>query len=224
VARGGIVFENGNKHHGSIVLMGDSNAAMYGTVVRDICADMGWKLTVIGVDAGDPLPSSVSGAAQSQLWLDSLRVVEKEKPACLILACEWEGKLRDDRQRINRALEGLGGHVGTLLILNQPPILPAYATRAEIRDGRRAVFYEEPQVHRSRRTINQALEQVGGRNCVVLDVACEFELADGQIRFTDEAGRQLYQDTAHLSGYGAQRVRQVLQRAMGSCVSQKQEK
>ena len=57
VAGGGVHFNESAKS-GTIILMGDSNASMYGTMMKDVAKQLGLRLTVISVDAGDPLPHS----------------------------------------------------------------------------------------------------------------------------------------------------------------------
>jgi hypothetical protein len=64
VVKGGLVFDPKTKNN-SAMLMGDSNGSMYGKVMKEICANLGYKLSVISVAAGDPLPApDVKSAAQ----------------------------------------------------------------------------------------------------------------------------------------------------------------
>ena len=125
----------------SVILMGDSNGSMYGKVMKEICSELGYKLTVVSVAAGDPLPPS--NGQQGQLWLDSLATVEKERPDFLVLACHWQSKLGKDSARLATALESLTPYAKQVILLNQPPIIPKVANRANIREGLRPPFLEE---------------------------------------------------------------------------------
>ena len=54
VASGGLSF--GDETAGtSLVLMGDSHASVYGTLCRDVAEELGCKLNIISVAAGNPL-------------------------------------------------------------------------------------------------------------------------------------------------------------------------
>ena len=205
VVRGGLVFESGN-NKSSVILMGDSNGSMYGKVMKEICAEQGRKLTVISVAAGDPRPSS--NGKHGQLWLDSLSVVKKELPDCLVLVCDWVPKLSDDKERLRIAVEALAPHVGRLVLLDQPPALPEYANRASIRLGQRPPFYENEEMRCRRLEINGFLQRFGSRKqCTMLSISSYFQGESGEVPFCDEQGRQLYQDRRHLSGCGADVVR-----------------
>jgi peptidoglycan/LPS O-acetylase OafA/YrhL len=204
VAKGGLVFP-GKPGAPSVVLMGDSYGSMYGKVVKEICAALGYKLVVISVAAGDPLPSSQG--QQSQLWLDSLRVVQMEKPEFLLLGCNWISKLEDDKERLASAVKSLSPLVGELLLLNQPPVLPANANRAAIREGARPPFLEDPGINEQRQAMNAWLLTFTNGNTKVVDAASHFQSGQGEALFMDEQGRQLYQDAGHLSGHGAERIR-----------------
>ena len=113
-------------------------------------------------------------------------------------------------------MEALKPHVGHLLILNQPPILPESANRASIREGARPPFYEEAEIRRLRIESNDALKRYNSGNCSVLDIASHFEKANAEVLFLDDQGRQLYHDRGHLSGFGADLIRADLRRAVSS--------
>ena len=202
VIKGGLVF-NSNSKKASVILMGDSNGAMYGKVMKEICANMGYKLSVISVAAGDPLPTS-NNVSSGRLWLESLDVVRKEKPDYLVLACSWEGKLQGDKERLALAVNTLKPLVGRLVILNQPPILPENANRDSIREGARPPFYEDAEIRRLRRPLFLTLMQHWSH----------FQTTNGEVLFLDQQGRQLYQDSGHLSGYGADFIRSDLRQAI----------
>ena len=216
VAQGGRVF-NSASTHGSCILMGDSHGGMYALVTRYLCQELDWKFTAACVGGLDPLPS-LEGP-QSQLWLDSLALVKNNKPDCLILVCDW--RRHDDDHRIRLAVDALTPHVGRLLILNQPPVLPKTATRDAIRGGQKPPFYEDPETTARRTKANARLGQFGAANCKIIDVASYFQTAQGDIPFVDEEGNQLYQDASHPSAYGANRIRTVLKDAIADSRTKK---
>lgn len=211
VIKGGVIFD-ANSKTGSVMLMGDSNASMYGKVMKEICEDLCCKLFVISVPAGTPLPSSHASAGR--FWLDSLAVVQREKPDCLVLACNWMAKLEGDRERLALAVAALKPLVGRLVILNQPPILPENATRAAIRLGARPPFFEDIETRRLRLESNDYLKSFNSENCSVVDIASHFQTTNGGILFLDDKGRQLYADPSHLSGFGADFLRAELTQAI----------
>jgi peptidoglycan/LPS O-acetylase OafA/YrhL len=207
VANGGLVFP-GKPGAPSVVLMGDSNGSMYGKVMKEICADLGYKLTVISVAAGDPLPAS--NAQHGKLWLDSLATVKKERPDVLVLACHWSGKLADDPDRLALALDTLRPHVGRIVLLNQPPTLPRQANRGDIRRGARPPFLEDPTTRIDRKKANAFLLQFQSKVVSVVDISSNFETQEGAVSFLDGNGRQLYNDGSHLSSYGVGLLRPAL--------------
>ena len=227
VAHGGLVFAPKNQT-GSVVLLGDSNGSMYGITIREICSELGCKLTVLSVCSGTPLPSH--DVTDEQLWLDALAVVRKERPDCLILGYRWEAKLNGGKDCFALTIKGLksfGGKdcfalaikdlkplVGHLIILNQPPILPINCYRVAIREGARPPFFEDKEFQAVRRDANDYLQRFNGGKITVVDVASHFQSTNGEILFFDGQGRQMYQDATHLSAYGAAFVRPELKQAV----------
>jgi peptidoglycan/LPS O-acetylase OafA/YrhL len=216
VASGGVVFDSGIRNR-SVVLMGDSNASMYGALLRDLCIELGCRLTVLSVSGGDPLPRVVAG--QQSLWLDSLAVVRREKPDILVLGCAWTSRLQDQRERLALGVEQLLPHVGHLVILSQPPQLPEGASRAAIREGARPPFFEDASVRSRRLETREILERFASSKVSVVDVASRFEAVDGSIVLRDSDGHQLFQDAGHLSGFGAERVRPEFRNVISTRVS-----
>ena len=215
VRHGGLVFDK-NPNNGAVVLMGDSNGSMYGKVVKEICAKLRLKLTVISVAAGEPLPSSDGN--NSQLWLDSLAVVQKQRPKILILACNWESKLNSDRNRLSLALGRLEPFADRVILLNQPPVLPEDASRAAIREGAHPPFFEDPEMRRLRTDANHFLLGFNSNKVSVVDIASHFQKAGGEVLYLDDSGRQLYHNADHLSGYGANLVKKDLISAMSGAL------
>jgi hypothetical protein len=109
------------------------------------------------------------------------------------------------------ALELISQHSAHIVVLNQPPILPAGLSRAAIREGAQPPFFEEAESAEKRKSINEYLLNFASESIDVIDVSSTFLDADGQVLFTDAHGRWLYQDANHLSGFGAEEVRSQLE-------------
>ena len=213
VAHGGLVFDAKNQA-GSVMLLGDSNGSMYGKTLKEICSELGCKLTVLSVYSGTPLPSHTI-SSNDKLWSDALAVVRKERPGCLILGYRWELVLGVvGKNCVALAVEDLKPLVGHLVILNQPPLLPPNASRVSIREGARPPFFENPQTQAIRLDANDYLKRFNGGNVSVVDVASHFQSTNGEILFFDGQGRQMYHDATHLSAYGADLVRPELKQAV----------
>ncbi len=202
VKDGGIVY-NPTTQRPAIVLMGDSNASMYGTAFKQIAAETGARVHVISVAAGEALP-------ESKLFDDSLAFLERTKPDITVFVAAWKQKIGDDHPRFELALEKIAAHSQAVILITQPPVLPDYATRQSIREfGRRAIF-EVESFGRLRTATNAFLLAHRSERIHVLDIEPLFKTADGEIRFTDAAGHLLYYDKRHLSGFGGELVKQQL--------------
>jgi hypothetical protein len=108
VRTGGLMFP-GKPSAPTVVLMGDSNASMYGKMLKELCAELGYNLVVLSVAAGDELPDDK--ASEHGLWNDALSAVEKIRPDVLVMANEWTGKLADRPVRLQTAIEQLSPRV-----------------------------------------------------------------------------------------------------------------
>lgn len=213
IARGGRQF-NQSGTNGSVILMGDSNGSMYGTDVRDLADKLGLKLTVISVDAGEPLPNS-SGRG-SALWDESIAIIRQKRPDFVVVSCLWSYKLSTDRKRLEIALDQLKRSARYVLLITQPPFLPDSVSRQGIANGNRPPFFEDSQERIVRMSVNEFIKSLAGGNVIVVDIESLFSDGHGGIRFTDAGNRQLYQDKSHLSGVGADLVKAKLMDAMKS--------
>ena len=211
VAKGGLHF-NSSAKSGSIVLMGDSDASMYVGMMKKLARDRDQTLTVISVDGGDPLPHS-SGEV-SPLWLDSLAIVKQQKPDVLIVACMWTAKLADDPARLGLALKQLEPLARSVILLTQPPTLSSNESREGIRAGNRLPFVEASGGSSARASLNRLVSSFQGGNVSVVDVDPLLINSDGVIRFADDQGRLIYQDSYHLSDVGTNLVAPDLVRAI----------
>ncbi|BDU70319.1 hypothetical protein GETHOR_24200 [Geothrix oryzae] len=204
VARGGRSFGD-PAGAVKVVLMGDSQGSMYARVVKEICEEVHYHLTVVSVSSGDPLPKA--DAVPAPLWDDSLSVIRRIRPDVLLVACEWRGKLNGAPERLTMAIKEVSPFVGRVVLIDQPPILPPDANRGSIREGARWPFHEETSVREGRLASNRQLVSLKSDRCLIVETASKFEAPDGSLRFWDGAGRETYDDAMHLSYYGANLVR-----------------
>ncbi len=207
VANGGLVF-SGTKNAPKIVLLGDSNGSMYSKMLVELSQDMNYTLHVATVAAGDALPNP--SGVDSQLWSESVAIVEQLEPDIVILANAWAKKLKNDRSKLEMAIEHISPHTERIIILNQPPTLPESANRSSIRSGTRPPFYENNDTAKERLSINLYLSEFSSEKIEIVDVSSIFLNSEGSINFTDAKGRLLFHDSSHLSGFGAIKIREIL--------------
>jgi peptidoglycan/LPS O-acetylase OafA/YrhL len=211
VRTGGLFF-NQSATGGSMVLMGDSNASMYGKVAKELAGELNYRLNVISVAAGDPLPHTFGPS--SELWRDSLAFVRRTRPDVLLFVCYWSGQLLEDKTRLYPAIQELKPLAHHIILITQPPELPDPATREGIREGSRPPYPEDPISMKVRPHYNGTVKSFEGGNVTVIDIESLFSLGGGAVRPTDEQGRELFQDGDHLSASGAELVRPYLRHAI----------
>lgn len=192
-----------------IALVGDSNGSMYGRTLRNLCAERGWGLNVLSVAAGEPF-------ADTLLRADTIAAIRDLKPDVVVIGAGWSGKLDKDEQLIDRFVDELFALTDGVVLLTQPPILDSNALREEIRNGKQPPYREEAARADLRAHTNDIVRALATSDDRVALVDTEelFTLEPGVIRFTDSAGRQLWQDATHLSGVGADLVQDPLDDAI----------
>jgi peptidoglycan/LPS O-acetylase OafA/YrhL len=215
VRSGGRSFNEAGRN-GSMILMGDSNASMYGKMAVEIAKERDLKLRVISVAAGDPLPHSAG--RNPQLWTDSFAVVQSVKPDFLVLVCNWE-KLQDDPNRMTVALQELRPYAHFIFLITQPPALPETASRDGIRNGNRPPFLEDAKKRTERLGHNGYVKTYQRDNVRVIDIEPLFSKETGEIRTLDSQRRQVFQDEGHLSAIGAEMVKPKILEAMSAAVT-----
>jgi hypothetical protein len=135
--------------------------------------------------------------------------VKKERPDFLLLVCQWN-KLTNGQSRLALALKELQPFAHFIILVTQPPELPPRATRESVRNGNRPPFMEDPVEREGRLEADQWVKSFRRNNVIVVDIEPLFSTDTGAVQFTDRDGRQLYQDNAHLSAVGAERVKSEL--------------
>lgn len=199
---------------GTLMLIGDSHASMYGKMLQDIATERGYRLIVTSCASRDALPGGGGGSE----WNDALVVLEREKPDEIILVCAWAAFLDGQGERLAQAVSTLRPLAGRVILITQPPVLPESATRDGIRSGVRPPFFEDPTIRERRKRMNEHVLSAAGGNVEVVDVESLFGDGTGGVPFFDENGRLLYHDSTHLSDYGARRVRERVERILMKAV------
>ena len=211
VTRGGLLI-NASARSASVMLMGDSNGSMYGKSLSELAKKRGFRLNVISVHAGDPLPDT-SGYPPS-LWLSSFEAVKRERPDDLILVCNWSFKLKDGYSRLPKAIAALAPYTKRIILITQPPQQPPAASRDAIREGSHGPFFEDRTFRLERLADNDFVKTLHTDQIRVVDIEPLFLNSDGTLRIVDSDGNQLYQDANHMSDYGTELVMPMLQEQM----------
>lgn len=198
VSSGGITL-NKKVSEPAIALMGDSNGSMYGLTMKNMANELNTRVQVMSVAAGNPFPPS-------QLYNDSIQFVSKEKPFITILVAEWAGKIADKPKELKKVLSDILLHSQHVILITQPPTLPEHATREKIRQHGLQSIYENSYLSDVRKKMNKFLLSLQSDRIHVVDVDPIFVTRNGQIKFADNFGRQIYHDRTHLSGFGADLV------------------
>lgn len=199
ISRGGITI-NANVNKPVVVLMGDSNATMYGLLMKKLANQYNFRLHVISVDALNPFPGS-------PLYRDSMQFIENEKPQAVVFAAAWAQCLEHDKTLLSTALTQIRQHAQHIVMLTQPPMLPQHATRQGIRDNGMNPIYEDDFIANLRDITNRLLLTLHDDQIHVLDIESHFMNPDGTIRFLDTNRKLLFQDQGHLSGLGTELIR-----------------
>jgi peptidoglycan/LPS O-acetylase OafA/YrhL len=161
---GGITF-NSTSSKSVVVLMGDSNGAMYGRTLKEIAQEMQVRTNVISVAAGDPFPGT-------QLYKDSLLFLDRANPDITIFAAAWAEKVGHNRDRFKTALSQLLQKSKHVILITQPPGLPKYASREEIRKSGLRPIFEDITSSTLRQDTNTFLLSHRNERVHVLDQKC----------------------------------------------------
>ena len=211
-SRGGIVI-NDEIHSPCVVLYGDSLASMYGKTLADMAKRDGFRLHVMSVAGANPFPGSPLFQSASA-WL------EQEKPDCIILAAFWTNQ-GNDYTAASNLLSSLKDHTSHLIVLGQPPILPDRASRESIREHGFVPVHEDLATRQQRRHWCEFFRTMVQHGISFVDIASEFENANGDIIYCDDRCRQLYQDYLHLSGFGSAIVGRRIAPIIAAAIRQK---
>ena len=208
IARGGVAVGEGKE--GSVVLIGDSQAAMYAFEIADMARDEGFRFHSLAFPAGNQLPGQLG-----TVWEDVLRFVVIERPDVVVIAQAWESKLGANAAALTEAMSALRPVVGCVVLVTQPPRPPTTATRTALRDGARSPFQEDFAVAVRRKAANariRSLSKMTGAK--LLEVEPVFITSDGGIRVVGSQSQYFFQDAAHLSSFGTHELRGAFEAAI----------
>lgn len=195
----------------TIALMGDSQATMYATLLRNLSEARDARLVVLSQAGRDPLPTERT--TPSPLWKHCLATIQRERPDFLVLVCHWS-KIESEPSRLGLALSELEPHVARkIILLTTPPALPLNATRAALRNGSRPPYVEDPGERRAREQLNRTVISAAAAHerTVVVEVDPFFVGADGGILLYDAAEHPMFYDRFHFSARGAARLQPSLE-------------
>ena len=195
---------------GTIVLMGDSHATMYGTLLRDMAEQMQRRFVVLSWAGGDPLVRTDGSA--TAIWKSNLATVMREQPEHLVIACHWGYKLKRSQERLQATIDALKPHADSIIVLTMAPSLPEEASRDAIRQGSRPPFYEPTDDRELRQEMNAIVKSCEGAE--VIDIVPFFLSKTGEVIAYDAAGFPMFHDRSHLTRRGVERVRGLLDAAL----------
>lgn len=213
IREGGIVI-NANFDRPGIVLIGDSHAAMYGRSVEHVADRLKLPANLAAVPGSNPLPPS-------QLFDDCVALVARERPAVTVLVLDWRGKLRKDSNQIKLVIDILLRHSDAVVLIEQPPSLPAGISRETVRRRGLQPIVEEAEQYAERRRTNDYLQTLVNERVQVVPVDDLFLDRDGFMAFTNRDGCPVFQDEKHLSSFGARLLEDRLQTTIASLLKER---
>jgi hypothetical protein len=202
VATGGIDVNPTGR--GRIVLMGDSQGAMYGYELASLAKELNFRLNVVSVAARNELPGE-----PETLWPNVLHFLDDHRPDAIILAQAWSQKI--DEVSLEKALSMLVNRTQQIFVLTQPPIPPTNATREAIRAGARPPFFESRPDAEKRLHSNMIIQKLANNRIQVVDAAPYLLEEDHSIKMIASNGHLIFQDGGHLSDSGTALVRPALE-------------
>lgn len=204
---GGVVVAGGSR--GKIVVIGDSQAAMYGSIVSEIARSGGFHANLLGIPAGNELPLE-----PNTKWRAVIGFIRAQRPDVVVIAQSWVEKLPQTPTSLSDAIAEIRGSGCKVIVMLQPPIAPPTANREGLRDGRVGPFFELPQVTRARNSANNSVRDLGAADVEIIDPSPLFTNRDGSVRLIGVSGRLLFQDDRHLSWDGTSLVGPLLRQAI----------
>jgi peptidoglycan/LPS O-acetylase OafA/YrhL len=183
----------------NIVLMGDSQGSMYGTLLRDIARQQSLNLNVISDAGGNPMPGN-------RLYDDSLAFLKRCQPDVTVVAIAWSAKLKNQKELLDEIVADVLRESQSCILIGQPPILPELATREAFRANGFFAVREEEDKRQARMLSNELLSRFESERVKVVLVDEYFLDSEQNIRFVDENGLLMFHDKTHLSRVGAEKV------------------
>ena len=149
------------------MLIGDSQGSMYGYALASLAHRLDFRLNILSVKAGSALP----GEAHTR-WPSISRFLGERKPDVLIVAQAWSARFGEGGDGdFRNAMAVVADRADKIIVMTQPPLAPANATRQAIRAGARPPFFEDAAAREQRVRARAIIGNVAGDRVEVLDVA-----------------------------------------------------
>jgi peptidoglycan/LPS O-acetylase OafA/YrhL len=196
-----------------VVLIGDSNAGMYGAVFLDICTELNVNCNILSVHSSDPFPGS-------ELWDAYQEYMRSHKPDVVVYVCAWGPKYTRVEESLGKAVEEILCNADSLVMVCKPPTLPISGTREWIRANGYADVFEDLEDQTKRLLGNDKLKSFSQNRVEVVDVDALFILNGGAVRIFGGGREQLFYDRGHLSYHGALLVKPLIKSAISKALAQ----
>ena len=211
IAAGGISIKGVGQ--GTVALVGDSQAAMYGLELASLARAEGFSLDVLGAAATNELPDE-----PGTRWTDVEKYLVKRRPDVVIVVEAWSTKLDGDTRHLRKALDAMEGLGCRVILITQPPVLPQPETREAIRNGAAPSFFEDRATREKRLIATASVRSLADGKVSVLDIDDLFTGVGGVILAIAQDGRSTYHDSGHLSDSGTALVRPMLESAIANAL------
>ena len=215
IASGGTMVRGGAV--GTIVLSGDSQAAMYGTEIASIARANGYTLYALGTAGRNQLPDEAGTS-----WPAVAGLIAAKRPDLVVLIDAWADKLKGDPAVLRKALAEIAGSTRHVLLIAEAPEIPATLSRDSLRHGARPPFFESPVGREKRMASLTMLRGLAAANVTIVDVAPNFVDANHVLRIVGPDGRLTYFDVHHLSDTGTGLTRPLLDRAIRAAIARRE--
>lgn len=212
IPSGGFVVSGGS--NGTVILSGDSEAAMYGKEIASIARSRGFTLYAVGSAGSNELPGDLATH-----WPAVSKLIAEKKPDVLILVNAWADKLHDSKS-LRQALVYSLDHARHVIVITQPPILADNVSRENIRNGLRPPYFEPADRRQQRLAANRIVASLKSDRVSVLDVSPTFIGPDGGIIVLAPDHRMAFVDAHHLSDSGTAMARGALEAAIAKGLTQ----
>jgi peptidoglycan/LPS O-acetylase OafA/YrhL len=207
IASGGISINPTGRR--SVVVVGDSQGAMYGAELASIARQRGFRLNLLSEAGWSELPGE-----PDTIWPKVQAYLVGHHADVVIVAEAWTRKLGGNPAALRQGISALEPYATRIIIFTQPPLPPPTANRQGIRTGARPPFWETSSDRSRRQRSADAISRIVGGKVQALSVADAFLNPDGSIRLIGDDGRLVFEDTYHLSNTGTALVHGRLEAAI----------
>jgi peptidoglycan/LPS O-acetylase OafA/YrhL len=209
IARGGLDINAGKSP--SVVLIGDSQGAMYGYDLAQIARAHGFAANLLAAAATNELPNE-----PDTRWPQVASFLHDRHVRVIVLAQAWGSKLGPDGEaHLREALQLLAPHADHIILISQLPIAPDMVSRQAIADGTlHPPVFEAENTRKLRLRTDAILARLAGGQISVMPIADLLTNPDGSLRLIAPNGRLVYHDGDHLSSSGEDMIHARLERVL----------